>query len=499
MLRRNLIANYLGQSWAALMAIAFIPLYIEYLGIEAYSLIGIFALLQAWLNLLDMGMTPTLGREMARLKGGIHTTDSIRNLLRSVEIIALGIAALFSGSIVLGSNWIATSWLQVETMPVEVVVQAFVVMGLVSAIRFIENIYNSSILGLQQHVLFNVVRSTMATLRGLGAVGVLVWVSASIEAFFIWQGLVSIVTLIIMATITYAKLPRKERAARFSLEALRDVWCFASGMIGITFLSLLLTQVDKILLSKLLSLSEYGYYALAAVVASTLYTAILPITQAFYPRLCELYACDDQTGLITIYHKGAQLVSVIGGSVAIVIILFGETFLRLWTQNPELAQQTAPLLSLLMLGNLLNSLMWVPYQTQLAHGWTTLTMYMNTVAVTVIIPAILWVTPRYGAEGAAWVWVGLNAFYVFIGIHFMYRHILSSEKWLWYFQDVFIPLLAGAGSAGVFAIIWKTEKNNLADIIQLSLAILVTLIATSLAAPMSRQILCNIIRPSWSK
>ena len=66
MLKRNLIANYLGQGWAALMGLAFIPLYIKYLGIEAYGLIGLFALLQAWLSLLDMGMTPTLGREMAR-------------------------------------------------------------------------------------------------------------------------------------------------------------------------------------------------------------------------------------------------------------------------------------------------------------------------------------------------------------------------------------------------------------------------------------------------
>lgn len=42
MLKRNLIANYLGQGWTALMGLAFIPLYIRYLGIEAYGLIGLF-------------------------------------------------------------------------------------------------------------------------------------------------------------------------------------------------------------------------------------------------------------------------------------------------------------------------------------------------------------------------------------------------------------------------------------------------------------------------
>ena len=85
MLKRNLIANFLGQGWTALMGLAFIPLYIKYLGMEAYGLIGLFALLQAWLSLLDMGMTPTLSREMARFTGGSHSAQSIRDLLRSIE------------------------------------------------------------------------------------------------------------------------------------------------------------------------------------------------------------------------------------------------------------------------------------------------------------------------------------------------------------------------------------------------------------------------------
>jgi len=101
----------------------------------------------------------------------------------------------------------ATEWLQAEALSIEVVAQAFVVMGLVTAIRFLESVYRSSIVGLQRQVLFNLVSSVMATIRGLGAVSVLVWVSATIEAFFIWQGLVSVATLMILAGSTYAALP----------------------------------------------------------------------------------------------------------------------------------------------------------------------------------------------------------------------------------------------------------------------------------------------------
>jgi O-antigen/teichoic acid export membrane protein len=64
--KRNIAANYLGQVWTAVMGLAFVPLYIRYLGMEAYGLIGVFAMLQTWLSLLDFGLTPTLTREMAR-------------------------------------------------------------------------------------------------------------------------------------------------------------------------------------------------------------------------------------------------------------------------------------------------------------------------------------------------------------------------------------------------------------------------------------------------
>ena len=76
------------------MGIVFVPTYINYLGMEAYGLIGVFAILQAWMALLDMGMTPTLNREMARYKAGAISAEAILDLMRSIEWICAGIALL---------------------------------------------------------------------------------------------------------------------------------------------------------------------------------------------------------------------------------------------------------------------------------------------------------------------------------------------------------------------------------------------------------------------
>ena len=64
-IKRNSIANYIGQSYTILIGIVITPLYLQYLGAEAYGLVGFFALMQAWMSLLDMGLSPTLGRQVA--------------------------------------------------------------------------------------------------------------------------------------------------------------------------------------------------------------------------------------------------------------------------------------------------------------------------------------------------------------------------------------------------------------------------------------------------
>jgi O-antigen/teichoic acid export membrane protein len=482
LLKRNLIANYLGQGWTAFMGLAFIPVYINYLGIEAYGLIGLFAVLQAWLSLLDMAMTPTLNREMARFTGGTHSATFIRDLLRSIEIIALGSAALVGLGIWAASGWLASDWLRAEKLPTDTVAKAFTIMGAVTALRFLEGIYRSAIVGLQRQVLYNGVNSALATLRGLGAVVILIWVSPTIEAFFIWQGVISLLTLGVLSSVTYRTLPKAERDGQFSMPALRGIGRFAGGMMGITFLALLLTQVDKILLSKLLTLSDYGYYTLAAVVAGGLSMLVGPICQALFPRLSELHASNDHAGLIRTYHLGAQLVSVIMGSASIVMIIFAETILKLWTQDTNLAHRSASLVSLLAIGNLLNGMMWMPYQTQLAHGLTSMSVKTNIIAVLMIVPAILWVAPRYGAIGAAWVWISLNAGYVLISIHFIHRKILIGEKSRWYIRDILFPILAA--SAAALIVRWLTPRNDstLGQLAILALAASLTLAASILAA-----------------
>lgn len=442
MLKRNTAASFLGHGWIALMSLAFIPVYIRHLGIEAYGIIGLFVLLQAWLGLLDLGMTPMINREAARYSAGAKTATSLRDLLRSLEWVAGGMALVVIGILVITSGKIARDWVKPGELISDEIAHALAVMAVIIGLRFFESIYRGFLLGLQVHVQVNLIAASIATVRAVGAVAVIILISPTLQAFFLWQIAASVMSLCVMAGMSYRRRPQGERSARFSTVELQGVMRFAGGMMGIAFLSTLLMQVDKTLLSRLLSLQEFGVFVLASTVAGSIQALCLPIAQAWYPRMSQLVAEKDTTGFASTFHLGAQLVSVIAGSAALVLIAFAKPLLTIWTSDADLAARAAPLVQMLAAGNLLNGLMFIPYQAQLAVGWTGLALRINAAAVLVIVPAILIVAPRYGAIGVAAIWALLNLFYVLFGAQMMFAKILKNENSRWYISDIFVPISA---------------------------------------------------------
>lgn len=438
---KNLIANYFGQFWTAVMGVAFLPLYIKYLGIDSYGLIGFFSALFACLMLMDLGLTSALSREMARFTGGLYSPQEIRNLLRSVEIVVVFLAFLIYIIGFLFSDLLANEWINSTNLTADIVSKAISVMSLVASLRFLEGIYKSCIAGLQEHIKLNIALSIIATLRWFGAVLVIYWISPTITAFFYWQAFVSLLSIVLLGLITYNIIPSVNVRPFFSWASLSKIFSFAAGVMGISILSLLLTQGDKLLLSRLLNLGDYGYYMLAATVSGGLFALITPVAQSYYPRMCELLEREDYKNLTDSFHMGAQLVSVTAGSVALILILFSGDILFLWSNDVTLSAQSARLLSILTFGNLLNGLLWIPYQAQLAFGWTKLTIRTNIIALLFLFPLLLYITPRFGVTGAAWVWVILNVGYITISVHFMFRKILFKEKLKWYINDILMPLI----------------------------------------------------------
>lgn len=464
------------------MGLAFVPVYVAYLGMEAYGLIGVFASLHAWLAILDMGFSPMLNREMARFQAGGHSVQGIRNLLRSLEMIYLVVATTIVLGVGAAAPWFAAHWLKIEKLSSTTVTDALVITGSVIAVRMIEGLYKGALQGLQLQVWLNGANAMLSSIRWGGAALVLALITPTIEAFFQWQLAASLLAIFVFALKVYRSLPSIEGRAEFRIQSLRPVWQFSSGMAGIAFLKLFLTQIDKVLLSKMLSLEHFGIYALATVVGSAFSQLIAPLASAMFPRLTELIERNETGTLRSTYHRACQLMSVLIIPPALTFIMYAKPALELWLQDHAIATAVAPIAIPLVIGMIFNSFMNIPYMLQLAHGWTSLTIKTNLLAAALVVPALIVATNRLGAMGAAYVWLALNVGYFVVGIHFMHRRLLRDEKWRWYFEDIGAPLSAALLFAGLFSLVAPSTGSNWHVVVHLASACSLLWLITGLSA-----------------
>ena len=438
---KNIIANFTGSGWAALMGIIFLPFYIRLMGAEAYGIVGVFVSFQAIFTLLDLGLSQSLNREMARLSTERKNADLMADTARTLEIIYWGIACGIIVIIVLLSDIIAYRWLKPDKLSRESLTEALWVMAVVIGFRWPVALYMGGLNGLQKQILVNILLGIFATLQGVGALAVLTYYEPTIRAYFLWQTVIAVLQVLSFKFALQNSFSASRNGA-FSKKVLKGIWKFAAGLSGISLLVTVLTQLDKILLSKLLSLSEFGYYSFAASVAIGIYKLITPVFNAYYPRFTALVFKNDQPNLTKSYHQACQLMAVVLLPLALTIAFFSKEILELWARDPELVNNSYLILSLLIFGNSLNGLMNVPYALQLANGWTKLAFYQNLISVIVFVPIIYFSTLSWGAIGAAGAWIALNSGYLLIGIPIMHIRLLKSEKWHWYFEDIGKPLIA---------------------------------------------------------
>ncbi len=449
-LQFNLIANFAGQGWSALMALAFVPLYIKFLGIEAYGLIGFYAMLQASLQILDFGLSQTMNREMARYAVQPDKAGEARDFARTLEAGYWIIGAAIGAGVFIMAPFIAGHWVKPGSIPVTTVQHAVMIMGIVTALQWPLSFYEGGLRGLQRQVLFNIFRIGIATLGSFGAVFILWKVSPTITAYFTWQIIVNCLSVVLLMIFLWRSLPSSDRPPVFRPSLLHNVWRFAAGLSGITISAIVLTQLDKILLSKLLPLDKFGYYTLAGVVSNFIpFIIVNPVFNALFPRFSSLEAVEDLPSLTVLYHQSTQLMATLVLPVAFVLAFFSYEILFIWTRSAVTAGAASPIVSILVIGMALNALMTLPYALQLSHGWTSIGLRINMFLIVTLVPAIYFMATSYGAVGAAFVWIALNGIYMIIGVPFTHRRLLRGEMGRWFIEDIIPPLGAALIVTGI--------------------------------------------------
>jgi O-antigen/teichoic acid export membrane protein len=437
-LKHNILANFVGQIYIVLISIVTMPLYLKYMGAEAYGLIGFFSMLQMIFSLLDVGLSSTIARETARYHGGASDVVEYRKLVRALQVIFLVIALLGGIALLLSVNGIASTWLKVQMLPLDEVRFSLQIMAFSIALRWMIGLYRGIITGAERLVWLGNYFVITSTLRFVGVLPVLIFIGATPTIFFTYQLAVALVEFVGIAAKGYGVLPSlpKGQHLGWSLGPIKPVLKLSLTMALTSTVSVFVTQTDKLLLSNLLTLSDYGYFTLAVLMAGGITIISSPISAATMPRMAKLEAQGERVELVTLYRNITQLVVAIAISATLMLAFFSEQVLWAWAGDIRVAHKSASVLMLYALGNGLFTLSMLPYLLQFAKGDLKLHLAGNVLLVLLLIPALIWGTGKYGAVGAGYAWLAVNILYFVLWVPRIHRKFEKGLHMKWLLNDV---------------------------------------------------------------
>lgn len=447
------------------MTLALVPFAIRYLGVEAYGIVGVFASISATVVFLDLGLGPTLVRALNRPDSEGPAAPAYRNALKTFEVayacIALGLLVL----VVALAIPISHHWIRLNDISPGTAATAIAISGLALAAQWPSSLYSAGLTALNRQTQLATLTIATSTIKFIVTIGALHF-SHTLYAFFLAQIVANVAQTLTLRTALWALLRRPGHHARFDRQILRGAIGFAGGMTGITLTSIALTQADRFVLSRALDLKVFGAYVLAATLASGLYIVISPTYSVMYPRLSAAWQTHNTADQARLYFYGAEVIAITALPLAVTGAIYASDFLSLWTQDRAIGETAGLTLAALLMGNMINGIMNMPYALQIAAGWTRLTLMTNVVSVALMIPLLWLASVRFGMVGAACAWLCLNFAYLLITPHLVHKKVLPGEMLRWYWAGVIRPACLTAAVVAALLALKNTAELRLPWIVE---------------------------------
>jgi O-antigen/teichoic acid export membrane protein len=457
-LRSNVAANYASQAFVAAAGLLTVPVYIKLMGAEAFGLIGFNTLLQAWFMMLDTGLTAALARQASLYNGGEDNADLLAALKKVLERVFTGIGA--AGAlvfIVLGPAF-ARDWLQLVALDEAEVARAIGLIGVVVALRWQSALYRGAITGFERQVWLGGANAVIAALRFLLPIPLLAFVDNGPVAFFGLQVAVALLEMLVMRHKARSLMPRVAGRA-VEWRALRPVMTFSAGIALTSIIWVLVTQSDKLILSRLLPLTEFGHYSMAVQLAMAITLLNTPFTTAILPSMTRIHAGGDPADLMLIFRRATQLVTLAVAPATIVLVALGREVLVAWTGDAALAADVAPVLGLYATGNALMAIAALSYYLQYAYGNVRLHIRGQLIFALLYLPLLAFGVHTAGAVGAGWCWAIANCVYLVLWSPLAVRSLTGSGIIRWLTLD--IAVIIGAAALPALAMLaWHPETSR---------------------------------------
>ncbi len=404
MLKKSLFYTYFIQIYSALINVLLVPFYLNLLGIEQFGLIGFFTLLQNIMMILDGGISRSISRQTAITKHNSFLFNDFLFIFRKI-IISFSFIAIFIFIFTYVMNdYIINTWIK-SNINKDVLAISTISMFLVVALKYISGPFSGILIGLEEHTLLSKLNFLFITLKFPMGLVVLYIFGSSVSNYFIYQIFVSIFelsTLFIVAKYkSHIIINKKSIKKEENKSSFKSLLIFSGQLSLLSITWIIVTQIDKLILSTTLHLKEYSYYTIAVTMSGVILVFSTPLSQVMLGRLSVLFRENNFKEYVELYTKAFSIIIIIMTSLSSSIFIFSKPIIYMWTNNIEIVNNSFQYVRWLTLGNTISILMTFTYLLQYSMGNLKKHLIVYLSYSLLLIPTSIYIATVYQGYGSA--------------------------------------------------------------------------------------------------
>ena len=475
---RNIISSIFTKIFVSFIALIFVPIYVSIIGLDYFGIIAIFTIVSSIFGIFDLGISNSLNRLIAVNIEDSSSLSTLINQTKALEILYWMIGLALTLIFISLSGFIANQLAASETFSPQRMHYIIIIFAILFFIQWPTNFYSAGLYGLQRHSLLNFSNVAMLLLRNFLGLAYLRFYDNSIEGFLIWQCIGYSIWAFVLFIIFHRILPKSNIKFKFSFNLIRELIPFAKGLFFISIFTVLITQFDKIVLSKLIPIEQLGIYGISAIAASTVQYYAAGFYTAMFPKFSSLSSASHKEELKYLFNKVTLICSVLTFSTMSVFIFYSSELIYLWTKNSEIVDSSRNIIIILTIGTALHSQSNLFLALQLSKKEISIPIYKNMIMLALLLPTSIFFIRNYGVIGAAMSWLSVSTLTFIFEPIFTYNKLLGKNFNLWLISSSLAPLLSSLLIVFLLSNITFSSSNQFLILLQLLIVFLSSLIGS---------------------
>lgn len=327
-LKINAISNW--TSLAVQIAVGFFltPFVIKHLGQSGYGVWVLVGSFIGYYGLLNLGVGSAITRYIARFsaqndtKNLNETANTALAMFCTTGLLATALSFILAGPL--------AAFFKVAPEHIEEFKRIVVVLGIATGLSFPSGVFSAMITARERYVAINIV-NIFATLLRTGLTVVILRAGhglAGIAYPTLAATLVSIIAfhLLVRAVVPECRFQLSD--ARWNTFKMLLIYGAYTSIISVA--DILRFKIDSLIIGKMIGMADVGIFGVAASLIQYMMKLVMVGMGVFTPRFAQLDGSGKEGELQATFLRALSLSSCIACGAALLLILFGRSFIYLW-------------------------------------------------------------------------------------------------------------------------------------------------------------------------